>query len=104
MKGNPAVLGICFVLVVITVVVIWIMMMSNGLAKTDERINERWAQVETVLQRRLDLVPQLIETVKGYATHERETLIAVTEARAKALGILQATGGTAPKSAAAFRS
>ena len=100
MKGNPVVLGSLFVLVIVAAIVIWMMAMYNGLAKADESINERWAQVETVLQRRLDLIPQLIETVKGYALHERETLIAVTEARARALGILQATSSAAPKSAA----
>ena len=99
MKGTPAVFGFLFVLVVITAIVLWIMVMYNGLAKSDERVNERWAQVEAVLQRRLDMVPQLVETVKGYATHERETLVGVTEARAKALGILQGTSGAAPKSA-----
>lgn len=97
MKGNPLVFGAFFILVIMTAIVVWIMGMYNGLGKSDERINERWAQVETVLQRRLDLVPQLVETVKGYAAHERETLMAVTEARARVLGVLQATSGTAPK-------
>lgn len=97
MRGNASIFGLLFVLVVVTGVVIWIMLLYNGVAKSDERVNERWAQVETVLQRRLDLIPQLVETVKGYAAHERETLLAVIEARAKALGVLQATGGSAPK-------
>ena len=100
MKGNPGVFGVFFVLVIVTAVVVWIMAMYNDMAKADERVNERWAQVETVLQRRLDVVPQLVEIVKGYAAHERETLMAVTEARAKVLGILQGTSGSAPKSAA----
>ncbi|MBI4191691.1 MAG: LemA family protein, partial [Betaproteobacteria bacterium] len=100
MKVNPGVFGLFFVLVIVTAIVVWVMLMYNGLAKSDERVNERWAQVETVLQRRLDLIPQLVESVRGYAAHERQTLIAVTEARARVLGILQGTGGTAPKSAA----
>ena len=99
MKGNPALFGLLFVIVIGTAVILWIMALYNGLAKADERINERWAQVEAVLQRRLDLIPQLVETVKGYAVHERETLTAITQARAKTLGILQATGGQAPESA-----
>ena len=86
MKGNPGVFGALFVLVIITAVVLWIMAMYNGVAKADERVNERWAQVETVLQRRLDLVPQLVETVKGYATHERETIIAVTGGASQGIG------------------
>ena len=98
MKGNPAIFVLLFVVVITTLIILWIMGMYNALAKTDEQVNARWAQVEAVLQRRLDLIPQLVETVKGYATHERQTLVAVTEARAKTLGILEATGGEAPKS------
>ncbi len=97
MQGRSGVFGLLFVLIIITAVVMWIVLMYNGLAKRDERVEERWAQVETVLQRRLDLVPQLVEAVRGYAAHERETLTAVTEARAKALGTLQATQGTSPR-------
>ena len=106
MRGNvngSGVFGMVFVLVILTAVGLWIMMLYNGLTKNDERVNERWAQVETVLQRRLDLVPQLVETVKGYAKHEQQTLLAVTEARAKALGILQATASAAPKSGQTVR-
>jgi LemA protein len=55
----------------------------NGLVQAEEQVSEAWAQVENVYQRRLDLVPNLVETVKGYAAHERQTLEAVTEARAK---------------------
>lgn len=55
----------------------------NALVSTDEEVKAAWAQVENQYQRRYDLIPNLVETVKGYAAHERETLIAVTEARAK---------------------
>ncbi len=55
----------------------------NSLVQGEERVSEAWAQVENVYQRRLDLVPNLVETVKGYASHERETLEAVVEARSK---------------------
>ena len=90
---------VAFVIVIVAGILGWILMLQNSLARRDEQVNERWAQVEAVLQRRLDLVPQLVETVKGYAAHERQTLVEVTEARARALGILQATGAAAPKSA-----
>jgi len=50
----------------------------------NEVVNEKWAQVENVYQRRADLIPNLVATVKGYATHEQETLQGVVEARAKA--------------------
>lgn len=56
----------------------------NTMVQMEERVNESWAQVENVYQRRLDLIPNLVETVKGVASFERETFIAVTEARAKA--------------------
>lgn len=58
----------------------------NGLVKAEEGVKSAWAQVENVYQRRLDLIPNLVETVKGYAAHENETFVAVTEARAKAAG------------------
>ncbi|MCK4917369.1 MAG: LemA family protein [Candidatus Omnitrophica bacterium] len=57
----------------------------NGLVTLQEGVKEKWAQVENVYQRRLDLIPNLISTVKGYANHEKETLNSVVEARSKAM-------------------
>ena len=57
----------------------------NSLVTLQENVKEKWSQVENVYQRRLDLIPNLVETVKGYAKHEKETLKMVVEARAKAL-------------------
>ena len=56
----------------------------NNLVRLDEGVKAAWSQVENVYQRRLDLIPNLVETVKGYAAHESQTLSAVTEARARA--------------------
>lgn len=56
----------------------------NGLVGADEKVNAAWAQVQTQTQRRTDLIPSLVETVKGYAGHEQTTLEAVVAARAKA--------------------
>lgn len=53
----------------------------------DEKVTSQWAQVENVYQRRADLIPNLVATVKGYATHEKETLEGVIEARAKATSV-----------------
>ena len=58
----------------------------NSLVSMDESVKTAWAQVENQLQRRYDLIPNLVETVKGYATHEREVFVQVTEARSKVGG------------------
>ncbi|MFA7001187.1 MAG: LemA family protein [Candidatus Omnitrophota bacterium] len=55
----------------------------NRLVAADEGVSSAWAQVQNVYQRRMDLIPNLVETVKGYAAHERETLQGVTDARAR---------------------
>ncbi len=70
--------------------------MFNSLVKGREGVNAGWAQVENAYQRRLDLVPLLIDAVKTYMQHERQTLETLTEARARAAGVLQGMQGTAP--------
>lgn len=76
------------VIAVIAVVVIalfgWVKGTYNGMVEQDENVSKAWAQVENVYQRRADLIPNLVNTVKGYAKHESETLQGVVEARAKA--------------------
>ena len=59
----------------------------NSLVEKQQNVDQAWAQVENQYQRRSDLIPNLVETVKGYSTHESETLTTVTEARAKATSI-----------------
>lgn len=63
---------------------IWVKNSYNGLVKADEQVKAAWSQVENVYQRRADLIPNLVATVKGYAEHESETLESVVEARSKA--------------------
>ena len=81
--------GLILLLVILGVVALGFMLFGgtyNGLVRADEQVNQAWAQVENVYQRRLDLIPNLVETVKGYAAHEKSTFIEVTEARSKAAG------------------
>lgn len=78
-------------LITVTIIVIivlslffWVKNSYNGLVKADEQVKAAWSQVENVYQRRADLIPNLVATVKGYAEHESETLESVVEARSKA--------------------
>jgi LemA protein len=88
MAKHSAVFGILWTVIIIAGIGVTIMLPYNSLVKKDEMVDARWSQVETVLQRRLDLIPGLVESVKGYAKHEQQTLLAVTEARSKALSVL----------------
>ncbi|MCP5025158.1 MAG: LemA family protein [Actinomycetia bacterium] len=69
------------ILAFVVLVVGWLIVLYNGLVRLRNRIENAWAQIDVQLKRRYDLIPNLVETVKGYATHERETLDAVITAR-----------------------
>ena len=73
------------VLGVVVVFVLWIIMIYNGLVAMRQRVNQAFADVDVQLRQRHDLIPNLVETVKGYASHERGTLEAVVQARNAAL-------------------
>jgi LemA protein len=75
------------VLGIVLLLAAWVIASYNRLIKARVRIDEAWAQIDTQLQRRHDLIPNLVETVKGYAAHERETFEEVTAARAKAISV-----------------
>ena len=75
------------VLIAVIIAALWGWSKYNGLVTEDEKVNNAWADVQTQYQRRADLIPNLLETVKGYAEHESETLQKVIEARAKATSI-----------------
>lgn len=72
------------VLAILAAAAFWGIKTYNKLVKYDEQVQEKWGQVENVYQRRADLIPNLVNTVKGYAKHEEGTLTGVVEARAKA--------------------
>ena len=72
-------------LAIVVVVALYVVVTYNGLVKLRNRIANAWAQIDVQLRRRYDLIPNLVETVKGYAKHERQTFEAVTQARANAI-------------------
>lgn len=74
------------IIAVVAVLAIWLVAIYNGLIKLRNRVDEAWSDIDVQLKRRYDLIPNLINTVKGYATHEREVFERVTEARARAMG------------------
>ena len=74
------------VLAVLFVIVLWVIFAYNSFVSLRNRTKEAWSDIDVQLKRRYNLVPNLVETVKGYASHERELFEKVTEARAKALG------------------
>jgi LemA protein len=74
------------VLVVVVLFALYLVALYNGLVQKRNRVDNAWAQIEVQLKRRRDLIPNLVETVKGYAAHERGTFEAVTQARAAAAG------------------
>ncbi|CAN5737156.1 LemA family protein [soil metagenome] len=73
------------ILVVVALVVIYLIAAYNGLIRRRNQIENSWSQIDVQLKRRLDLIPNLVETVKAYAQHERETLEAVIQARNAAI-------------------
>jgi LemA protein len=75
------VVALIVVVVLVVLIGIYLMVSYNGLVSLRNKIENAWAQIDVQLRRRYDLIPNLVETVKGYASHERETLDAVVKAR-----------------------
>ena len=73
------------ILVVLALLVIYLIVAYNGLIRRRNQVENAWSQIDVQLKRRLDLIPNLVETVKAYAAHERETLDAVIKARNAAI-------------------
>ena len=88
---------------VVAVVVIFFYATYNGFVNKEEGLKTAWSNVETQYQRRADLIPNLVNTVKGYAAHESQTFEAVTEARAKATSINLSADDLTPEKLAEFQ-
>ena len=74
-----------WILIIVAALILWLVLIYNRLITLKNRTKEAWADIEVQLKRRYNLIPNLIETVKGYASHEKEVFEKVTEARTKAL-------------------
>jgi len=83
MKKQPLIIG----LILLVIIALWGISKYNGLVNLDESVKSQWGNVQNQYQRRADLIPNLVSTVKGYATHESQTLENVVAARAKATQI-----------------
>lgn len=83
---NAKVMGIgLIVLIVVGVFAVWLIATYNGLIRLNVRVDEAWSDIDVQLKRRYDLIPNLVNTVKGYAAHEKDLFEKVTEARARAM-------------------
>ena len=100
MKKNK---GLIITIVVIALVAIWGISSYNGLVSMDENVSNQWANVETQYQRRSDLIPNLVNTVKGYAKHESETLESVMAARSQAMQVKIDPSNCTPQQLAAYQ-
>jgi LemA protein len=75
------------ILIILVIIGLFVVLAYNNFVKLVQRTKEAWADIDVQLKRRYDLIPNLVETVKGYAAHERQTFDAVTSARAEATKI-----------------
>lgn len=74
------------VVIIIAIIIVWLIAVFNALVQFKNRVKEAWSDIEVQLKRRYDLIPNLVETVKGYAAHESGAFEKVTQARAAAMG------------------
>ena len=95
-KGSIILIG---VIAVIAIIFFWFIGTGNSLVKQDEKVSQAYADIETQLQRRSDLIPNLVNTAKGYAAHETEVFTAIADARSKLSGAIKSGDQAAVQSA-----
>ncbi len=95
--------SVIIILVIVGLLVLWGISGYNGLVTSEEQVQTQWANVETQYQRRGDLIPNLVNTVKGYASHEKETLNEVVNARSKATQITVSPDDLTPENIAEYQ-
>ena len=78
-------IALIIIVVIVALIVFWLIGAYNGLVSLRNKVRDQWSQIDVLLKRRADLIPNLVETVKGYASHESGTLEAVIAARNKAV-------------------
>jgi len=78
--------SVTIILIIIAVVIVWVVFIYNGFVRLVKRAEEAWADIDVQLKRRYNLIPNLVESVKGYAAHEKGTFEKVTQARTAAMG------------------
>lgn len=100
---KKGIITIVIIVAVLLIIFMWVKGIYNGMVTKQESVEAQWAQVENVYQRRADLIPNLVATVKGYAEHEQSTLTAVIDARSKATSITIDPSNITPEQLAQFQ-